>query len=325
MSVDIARRISGSGLPSWALFWADGRRSIAEIAERVACEETASVGGGRAKGRQVEIDKAVDYFAAHGELEYVELLDPDQLLSRRQLVAELRALGVEKGMDLMVHSSLSAIGRVRGGAASVVDALLEAVGKSGTLLMPSFNHGAADVYNPLATPTTNGSIPDNLWRRTAAVRSLHPTHAVVAMGARAEWYCAEHLDVGIWAADSPIGKLVHHGGFILALGTTHWTSTAYHVAEMSVPCGCIDSFANEDKVVAGDGQVRRVPGLAFRAGGCPVSIDKLTAALDRRGLQRRGGVGRAEAELVRASDLWKVRRQQLRSVCPSCRIKPGIR
>ncbi len=323
--VDIARRISGSGLSSWALFWADGQRSIAEIVARVACEETASVGGRRTKGRQVDLGKAVDYFAAHAELGYVELLDPDSLLSKRQLVAELRALGVEKGMDLMVHSSLSAIGRVRGGAATVVDALLEAVGKSGTLLMPSFNHLAAKVYNPLATPTTNGSIPDNLWRRSEAARSMQPTHAVAAMGARAEWYCSEHLDVGIWAADSPIGKLVHHGGFILALGTTHWTSTAYHVAEMSMPCGCIESFANEDNVVGSDGQVRPVRGLAFRAGECPVSIDKLTAALDRRGLQRRGGVGRAAAELVLASDLWKVRRQQLRSVCPSCRIKPGIR
>ena len=61
-------------------------------------------------------------------------------------------------MDLMVHSSLSALGAVRGGAEAVVDALLEAVGRSGTLLMPSFNHRAAEVYNPQATPTTNGAI-----------------------------------------------------------------------------------------------------------------------------------------------------------------------
>jgi len=323
--VEIGRRIQDAGVPSWALFWADGQRSIADIAERVACEETASVGGLRTRGRRVDMEKFVDYFAAHAELGYVELLDPDQMLSKKKLVADLRALGIKKGMDLMVHSSLSAIGCVRGGASTVVEALLEAVGRSGTLLMPSFNHRAAEVYNASATPTTNGSIPDAFWRRAETYRSQHPTHAVAASGARAEWYCREHLDVGIWAAESPIGKLVHHGGYILALGTTHWTSTAYHVAEMAVPCGCIDSFANEDRVVDAKGQVRAVRGLAFRGGECPVSIGQLEAALDRRDLQQRATVGKAAVQLVLASNLWNVRCEQLRKTCPTCSIKPVIR
>ena len=323
--IEIGRRIQRAGLPSWALFWADGQRTIGEIAARIECEETASVGGGRVSGRRVDVEKLVDFFAAHADLGYVELVDSGAMLSKKQLVADLRGLGIKKGMDLMVHSSLSALGPVRGGASTVVEALLEVVGRSGTLLMPSFNHRAAAVYNALTTPTTNGAIPDAFWRRADAYRSQHPTHAVAASGARAEWYCREHLDVGIWAAESPIGKLVHHGGYILALGTTHSTSTAYHVAEMSVPCGCIESFANEDRVVGVDGQVQTVRGLAFRSGECPVSIGKLEAALDRRRLQRRGTVGAAPAQLVLANELWKVRREQLRSACPQCAIKPQIR
>ena len=102
-----------------------------------------------------------------------------------------------------------------GGADTVVNALLEAVGSKGTLLMPSFNHRAAQVYNRMATPTTNGAIPDAFWRHPGAVRSEHPTHAVAALGPRAERYCASHLEAGIWEADSPIGQLVHGGGWIL--------------------------------------------------------------------------------------------------------------
>ena len=192
--------------------------------------------------------------------------------------------------------------------------------------MPSFNHRAAQVYNRMATPTTNGAIPDAFWRRPAAVRSEHPTHAVAAIGPRAERYCASHLEAGIWEPESPIGQLVHGGGWILALGTTHWTSTAYHVAEMSVPCGCIDPFGNIDRVVVGDGRVEEVWGLAFRRGECPVEISpKLDDALDRRGLQKRGRVGEADCELVLAEDLWRVRREHLRRVCPTCGISPAYR
>ncbi|WP_238314740.1 AAC(3) family N-acetyltransferase, partial [Methylobacterium crusticola] len=71
------------------------------------------------------------------------------MIGRKELVRDLRRLGVTPGMDLMVHSSLSAIDFVEGGAETVVDALLQAVGKRGTLLAPSFNHRAAKVFNRL--------------------------------------------------------------------------------------------------------------------------------------------------------------------------------
>jgi aminoglycoside 3-N-acetyltransferase len=225
-------------------------------------------------------------------------------------------------MDVMVHSSLSRIGHVIGGANTVIDALLAVIGADGTLMMPSFNHRGARVFNPLTTPTTNGAIPDAMWRRPEAVRSLHPTHAVAAIGPRAAAYCSDHLEAGIWAADSPIGRLVHGGGYLLSLGVTHEASTAYHVAEISVPCSCINQFGHTDRVVMPDGTVQEVRGLAWRSAACPVPPRRLDETLDARGLQRHGKVGHAEATLVRAWDLWSVRREHLADVCPTCAIQP---
>jgi len=322
----IAGRISAAGLKPWTLFWADGKRNIAEIAEMAACETTGSVGR-KADGKKQEIDleRYIEYFEGHAELGYVKLIDPKEMVSRARLVADLKKLGVEKGMELMVHSSLSSLGYVEGGADAVVDALLAAIGKRGTLVMPSFNHKGAQVYNPMTTPTTSGAIPDAMWRRREAVRSNHPTHAVAAIGRKGEEICRDHLEVGIWAQDSPIGRLIHGGGYILALGVSHSSSTAYHVAEMSVPCSCIDMFGNIDEVVFPDGAVRKVEGLAFRSGECPVPTTKLDETLNRRKLQRLGKVGNGDCGLVKGIDLWKVRREHLRRACPTCEIEPGIR
>jgi aminoglycoside 3-N-acetyltransferase len=316
-------RSGPSGLTTWSLFWADGKRNLAEIAELASCEETGKIGGNKKGELSITAEQAVEYFQAHAKLGYVELTHPQDALSRARLVDDLRKLGLRAGMDVMVHSSLSAIGSVAGGAETVVDALLKAIGKTGTLMMPSFHHRAAPIYNAMATPTTNGAIPDAMWRRPEAVRSDHPTHAVAAIGPRAEEYCRDHLKAGIWAQDSPIGRLIHTGGYVLALGATHYTSTAYHVAEMSVPCSCIDPEGNVDRVVAPDGSVREVAGLAFRSEPCPVSVHKLDTTLDRRKLQRRGKVGEAEAEFVKAIDLWKVRREHLKHACPTCPVKPA--
>lgn len=163
-----------------------------------------------------------------------------------------------------------------------------------------------------------------MWRRPETARSTHPTHAVAAIGRKVVEYCRDHLEAGIREQDSPIGRFIHGGGYILALGVTRESATAYHVAENSVPgCTCIDPFGNIDRVVGAEGIVEEVWALAWRDGQCPVPVHKIDESLDRRGLQRRGRVGQADCALVRALDLWEVRRQQLRKVCPTCRIRPG--
>ncbi len=311
---EIVRRIGETKLSPWALFWADGNRTLQEISQAVASET----------GSAVTVERVIAYFEAHAELGYVELIREAEQVTRAGLLADLRALGLARGMDVMVHSSLSSIGHVVGGADTVIEALLAVIGKRGTLMMPSFNHRAASVYNPITTPTTNGAIPDAFWRRPDAVRSDHPTHAVAAVGPRAEALCRDHSKKGLWTPDSPIGQLVHGNGYVLLLGVDHNATTAYHVAELSVPCGCIDPFGNTYRVVMPDGGVGLVKGLAFRSALCPVPPGKLNKALDRRGKQRRGSVGAADSIFVPAIEVWKARRDHLRNVCPRCDIKPRI-
>ena len=106
------------------------------------------------------------------------------------------------------------------------------------------------------------------------------------------------------------------------MGVDHNASTAYHVAEISLGVGCLDQFGSTDRVVGPEGEVRTVRGLAWRDGTCPVSPGELSGTLDERGLQRRGKVGQADCVLVKALDLWRVRREHLRDACPACGIRP---
>ena len=53
------------------------------------------------------------------------------------ITKDLKALGVEKGMTIIVHSSLSSIGWISGGAVAVVEALMKVVTEEGTIIMPT--------------------------------------------------------------------------------------------------------------------------------------------------------------------------------------------
>ena len=52
------------------------------------------------------------------------------------LVEDLRKAGIEPGDIIMVHSSLSRIGNVVDGAATVIESLIKAVTPEGTVIMP---------------------------------------------------------------------------------------------------------------------------------------------------------------------------------------------
>lgn len=67
------------------------------------------------------------------------------LCTRQSLTHELRDLGVKQGDVLLVHSSLSALGWVNGGAEAVVLAFLDAIGDNGTLAVPTFSSANSDL------------------------------------------------------------------------------------------------------------------------------------------------------------------------------------
>ncbi|HET6248479.1 MAG TPA: AAC(3) family N-acetyltransferase [Tepidisphaeraceae bacterium] len=299
--------------PKWAAYWADGQRSIAEIATLLALNAEEAIAPWQVTG----------YFHAIAALGCVELLERDEFLSADALTTAFAELGIRPGMDVMIHSSLKSIGPVRGGAATIISALLSVVGNDGTLLAPTFNHHHALAFNPLTTPTTDGAIPEAMWRRPDARRSLHPSHSVAAIGPRADDYLRDHLTHGVWADQSPIGRLILNDGYILSIGVGHDRTTAYHIAEIAMNVPCLDMFANIDRIAGSDGRLKTVRGLAWRNGECPVDPAGLDAMLEQK--QSHGKVGRASATLARAADVFNARREQLGDRCSRCGIRPQRR
>ena len=74
----------------------------------------------------------------------IDPVDTRSLVTRTSLVRDLRALGVAYGDKLLVHSSLASLGFVVGGGRTVIDALLDAVGEDGTIMMPTYSGENSD-------------------------------------------------------------------------------------------------------------------------------------------------------------------------------------
>ena len=175
-------------------------------------------------------------------------------ITRARLVDDLRALGVETGDVLCVHSALSRLGWVPGRAQTVLLALLDAVGPSGTLVFPAQTSHLSDPaawenppvpsdwvptlraelpgFDPALTPTFfMGAVPELARCHPDAVRSHHPLLSFVAIGARASELMHPHDLAPAFGEGSPLARMEAAGASALLLGVDHGHCTALHLAE----------------------------------------------------------------------------------------------
>ncbi len=151
-------------------------------------------------------------------------------LSRQDLVDDLRALGVGPGMTIMVHSALSAIGQVEGGATTLIEALIEAVGPEGTVAMPAMSGG---VYEHETSPANVGAVTEAFRCYPGVTRSFHPSHSACAIGPDTHFLLDDSLDhptaIG---SESPWGRLSRlTDAYVLLLGVDQDRNTLLHHPE----------------------------------------------------------------------------------------------
>ena len=158
------------------------------------------------------------------------------MLSKAELIEQLKALGLKPGMDLLVHSSLRRVGPVEGGADTIIDALQEVLGPEGTLMMSTVSGNVGPeqtVFHVAHTASTVGVLSNVFRKRPAAIRSLHPVHSIAAMGPKAKFFTEGHLEARTpWSPESPYGKLMRNNGFILFLGADLQANTCIHAIEI---------------------------------------------------------------------------------------------
>lgn len=167
---------------------------------------------------------------------------------------EMVALGVAEGTTLAVHSSLSSLGFVVGGAVAVVLALENALGPAGTLAMPTHTTDLSDpgewenppvpkawlevmrrdfpAFDPALTPSFRmGVIPECFRTQPGTMRSNHPLCSWAARGPNAPLITNGHELRMAQGEGSPLARLYELDAHVLLLGVDYRNNTCCHLAE----------------------------------------------------------------------------------------------
>lgn len=147
---------------------------------------------------------------------------------------------------VMVHAAVRKVGPIVGGVTTLVAALLDAVGTDGTLVAYvdwelGFEPDAIDPKHADDIPLFDkrvaraardyGILPEVIRTWPGAVRSDNPDAGIAAVGARAEWLCANHALSYGYGEESPYAKLVASNARVVVLGAPLDTITLLHHSE----------------------------------------------------------------------------------------------
>ena len=122
------------------------------------------------------------------------------MITKENLVKDLQNIGIKKGDLLHLKVSLRAIGKIEGGANTLVEALLDAVGEDGTIVSDAFvsvfalplsNEDAKKIADD-KTLSYAGGFANAMINHPKAERSKHPIQKFSAIGAKAKELCENH-------------------------------------------------------------------------------------------------------------------------------------
>ena len=171
-----------------------------------------------------------------------------QIVLKRDILDALSAVGMRAGQTVMVHCSLSSLGYVCGGAQPVIEALLQTVGETGTIMMPTQSWKNLDpesgvhwqepqewwqlirdnwpAYDERITPTnTMGAVAEMFRTWPGTHRSDHPARSVAANGRHAQFLTENHDLSNIFGDGSPIARLYDLDGYVLLVGVGYDKNT----------------------------------------------------------------------------------------------------
>lgn len=178
----------------------------------------------------------------------------NRIYTKNDILAQLEKMGAPKDKAVLMHSSLRLIGKVEGGAQTLLDAMIEYFTSEGGLFcVPTHTWGnlKKEIVLDMNDPATClGAFSNFAAADPRGIRSQNPTHSMVVFGDRAKAleFIKDDANVSAGAdACSCYGKLYETGGYVLLVGVAHNRNTYIHYAEESL--GFPDRLSDEPREV----------------------------------------------------------------------------
>lgn len=232
---------------------------------------------------------------------------------RADFLNGLRAAGVRPGDTIFVHSAILAFGKPvtdddEALLATLSNTLKKAVGKNGTVIMPTFTYSFTkkEPFDVRRTPSTVGSLTEHFRKERGVTRSRHPLFSVAIWGKKAAAF-SKALSEDSFGKGTVFDLLYKENAKIVFLGASIQSMTFLHYVEQmhGVPYRYMKSFAGT--II--DGKKRYPAECSFYVRDLSKQVDTDTTKFENmlrdKRLLREACVGGGAVLVVGARDSFK--------------------
>lgn len=235
------------------------------------------------------------------------------MITKANLIKQLENFKIAQGKIVIVHTSLKAVGEIRGGAETLLSALIEYFTVDGGLLCIPTHTWACPNLDLNKAETCLGVLPNIAAGHPDATRTLHPTHSMAVFGEKNR---VEQFIEGEDKVDTPVspkgcyGRIYHEGGYVLLVGVGHEKNTFLHCIEemLDIPKRLTDSL-EERIIIHKNGNCEKKYIHPFKEDEIPdvsLNFGKYEPAFRHHGCIIDGHIGNACAQLCSARKMKEV-------------------
>lgn len=148
-------------------------------------------------------------------------------------------LGLKRGDVVFIHSSINKL-NLGFPFYRILTLIQQVVGGEGTLIFPTYPREPAsykylvsgEIFDIKRTPSYTGILTEFARKQKNAIRSLHPTRSVCAIGYHAQELTSAHQNSPFpYDSCSPFYKIIKYDGIIIGLGVTTTVLSFVHCVE----------------------------------------------------------------------------------------------
>ncbi len=245
------------------------------------------------------------------ETQKIIFTDDRRGYTSQDIVQAIRDLGVKNGETVFVHSQLKFLGKIPPGLTrdeftqGFIDALIEAVGVNGNVIMPAFSYSycKGEKYDPLNTLSTVGILTEAFRKKQGVRRSLDPIFSVAAYGP--DQYFYTNVGSNCVGQGSIFEKLYLKNAQIIFIGE-RFDITYMHFVEQTVgvPYRYIKEFSGVTIV-----NHRKIPStVQYYVRDLDIdpryALEKIAQSFDEEGILRQVPLGYSKLRMVSALDAF---------------------
>ena len=234
------------------------------------------------------------------------------------LISKFKELGVKEDDVLLVHSSFNSLGNISNDPNDVIDALLEILGKNGTLIFPTFNFDFCNgvPFNVNETPSQMGIITEFVRKNPNSIRTKDPVYSFAIMG-KLRKELGNLVYESCYGKNSMFAQLRKHNGKILIIGLAYNDSMTFfhHIEEIE---GCDYRYFKEfnGNIIDFDGTHKKTKIKIFVRNlekKVQTDVNKMGKILENDGLVNKIKIGNGDMKFLDANQVYTRTTEELKN------------